>query len=113
MLAGWNRFQTGVTKALTSVSPDHPELAAARAAGIAVEAWQQVVADAAATHGGTLVGVAGTHGKSTSTGWLVHALVGAGRDPAAFVGALMPPERDGAGVHGALGEGRRVRRRGG
>ena len=43
----------GVTKALTSVSPDHPELAAARAAGIAVEAWQQVVADAAATHGGT------------------------------------------------------------
>ena len=82
----------GVTKALTSVSPDHPELVAARAAGIAVEAWQQVVADAAATHGGTLVGVAGTHGKSTSTGWLVHALAGAGRDPAAFVGALMPPE---------------------
>ena len=33
----------------------------------------------------------GTHGKSTSTGWLVHVLVGAGRDPAAFVGALLPP----------------------
>jgi UDP-N-acetylmuramate--alanine ligase len=81
-----------VTKALTSVQPDHPELVAARAAGIPVEAWQQVVADAAATHGGTLVAVAGTHGKSTSTGWLVHALTAAGRDPAGFVGALMPPD---------------------
>jgi UDP-N-acetylmuramate--alanine ligase len=79
-----------VTKALTSVRPDHPELQAARANGLPLEPWQQVIADAAAAHGGTLVGVAGTHGKSTSTGWLVHLLVAAGRDPAAFVGALLP-----------------------
>ncbi|MEX1295009.1 MAG: cyanophycin synthetase [Candidatus Limnocylindrales bacterium] len=79
-----------VTKALTSVHPDHPELVAAREAGVPVEAWQQTVADAAATQGGRLVAVAGTHGKSTSAGWLVHMLVGAGRDPGAFVGALMP-----------------------
>ncbi len=77
-----------VTKALTSIDPDHPELAAARAAGIPLESWQQVVADAAA--GRRLVAVAGTHGKSTTAGWLVHGLVAAGRDPAAFVGALMP-----------------------
>jgi UDP-N-acetylmuramate--alanine ligase len=82
----------GVTKALTSVDPDHPELVAARAAGVPVEAWQQVVADAAASHRGTLVAVSGTHGKSTSSGWLVHVLLGAGRDPAAFVGALMPAD---------------------
>lgn len=80
-----------VTKALTSVQPDHPELTAARAAGVPVEAWQQAVADAAASHGGRLVAVAGTHGKSTSAGWLVHLLVAAGRDPGAFVGALLPP----------------------
>jgi UDP-N-acetylmuramate--alanine ligase len=79
-----------VTKALTSVQPDHPELLAARAAGIPIEAWQQTVADAAATQGGRLVAVAGTHGKSTSAGWLVHTLVAAGRDPGAFVGALLP-----------------------
>jgi len=79
-----------VTKALTSVHPDHPELEAARANGLPLEPWQQVIADAAATQGGTLVGVAGTHGKSTSSGWLVHLLAGAGRDPAAFVGALLP-----------------------
>ena len=47
-----------------------------------------MVADAAA--GRTLVAVAGTHGKSTTSGWLVHTLVAAGADPAAFVGALLP-----------------------
>ena len=77
-----------VTKALTAIDPDQPELAAARSAGIPVEPWQQVVADAAVGH--TLVGVAGTHGKSTTSGWLVHALVAAGADPSAFVGALLP-----------------------
>jgi UDP-N-acetylmuramate--alanine ligase len=79
-----------VTKALTSVDPGHPELEAARGAGVVIEAWQQVVADAAASQGGQLVAVAGTHGKSTSAGWLVHLLASCGRDPAAFVGALLP-----------------------
>jgi len=79
-----------VTKALTSVQPDHPELEAAREAGLPIEAWQQTVADAAVSQGGQLVAVAGTHGKSTSAGWLVHLLVEAGRDPGAFVGALLP-----------------------
>lgn len=77
-----------VTKALTAIDPDHPELMAARRAGIPVEPWQQVVADAAI--GRTLVGVAGTHGKSTTAGWLVHVLTAAGADPSAFVGALLP-----------------------
>jgi UDP-N-acetylmuramate--alanine ligase len=77
-----------VTKALTAIDPGNPELAAARAAGIPIEPWQQVVADAAVER--TLVGVAGTHGKSTTAGWLVHTLVEAGADPSAFVGALLP-----------------------
>jgi UDP-N-acetylmuramate--alanine ligase len=81
-----------VTKALTAVQPNHPELVAARDLGLPVEPWQQLIADAAASHGGHLVAVAGTHGKSTSSGWLVHLLVVAGRDPAAFVGALLPAE---------------------
>jgi UDP-N-acetylmuramate--alanine ligase len=86
-----------VTKALTSIAPDHPELVAARSAGVPAEPWQQAIADAAASQGGRLVAVAGTHGKSTSTGWLVHVLVAAGRDPAAFAGALLPAT-DGDGV---------------
>ncbi len=79
-----------VTKAITSVEPDHPELVAARDAGIVPESVQQVVADAAATGGRRLIGVTGTHGKSTTSGWLLHLLVGAGRDPSGFVGANLP-----------------------
>ncbi len=77
-----------VTKALTAVAPDHPELLAAQQAGIVLEPWQQVVADAA--FGRMLVAVAGTHGKSTTAGWLTHLLAAGGADPAAFVGALLP-----------------------
>ena len=79
-----------VTKALTAVDPDNAELRAAREAGIPVEPWQQVIADAAVGH--TLVAIAGTHGKSTTAGWLVHVLATAGLDPSAFVGALLPSD---------------------
>ena len=85
-----------VTKALTAIDPDNAELHAARAAGVPLEPWQQVVADAA--HGRLLIGVAGTHGKSTTSGWLVHTLVGVGADPGAFVGALLPAGITGIGV---------------
>ena len=78
-----------VTKALTAIDPDHPELRAAADLGIPAEPWQQVIADAAATTGQRLVAVAGTHGKSTTSGWIVDMLVRAGRDPSAFVGALL------------------------
>jgi UDP-N-acetylmuramate--alanine ligase len=82
-----------VTKALTAVDPHNAELEAARAAGLPIEPWQQVIADVAA--GRVLVGVAGTHGKSTTSGWLVHLLAQAGLDPAAFVGALLPASATG------------------
>ena len=77
-----------VTKALTAISPDHPELLAAARAGISLEPWQQLVADAAT--GRELVAVAGTHGKSTTAGLLTWILAEAGLDPSAFVGALLP-----------------------
>ena len=78
-----------VSKAVTAISPNHPELVAAREHGVAVMSVQQLIADAAATRGSRLIGVAGTHGKSTTTGWVVHLLAAAGLDPTAFVGALM------------------------
>jgi len=92
-----------VTKALTAIAPDHPELAAARARGIPAEPWQQVVADAAV--GRTLLAVAGTHGKSTTAGWLTWVLADAGLDPAAFVGALLPAALTG-GVAATARQGR-------
>lgn len=98
-----------VTKALTSVQPDHPELLAARSGGVPATSVQQLIADAAATRGSTLIGVAGTHGKSTTTGWLIALLAAAGLDPSGFVGALLPsslaggprpsPVRLGGGPH--------------
>ena len=92
-----------VTKALTAIAPDHPELEAARSAGIPIEPWQQVIADAAV--GRTLVGVAGTHGKSTTAGWLVHVLTAAGTDPMAFVGALLAPVGHGPAATARRGDG--------
>ncbi len=89
--------RVAVTKALTSIDPDHPELRAARRHGIPTTSVQQVIADACATRGGRLIGVAGTHGKSTTTGWLVHLLATAGLDPSGFVGALMPAALAGGG----------------
>jgi UDP-N-acetylmuramate--alanine ligase len=94
--AGERPERLAVTKALTAVNPDHPELLAARGLGVPTEPWQQVVADAAATSKQRLVAVAGTHGKSTTAGWLVDLLVRAGRDPSAFVGALLDPTLTGA-----------------
>lgn len=85
-----------VTKALTAINPDHPELQAARGLGIPTEPWQQLIADAAATTGQRLIAVAGTHGKSTTTGWLIDLLVRAERDPSAFVGALLDADLVGA-----------------
>ena len=84
-----------VTKALTAINPEHPELLAAARAGIPVEPWQQLIADAA--HGRRLIAVAGTHGKSTTAGWLTWVLGELGLDPSAFVGALLPSAITGAG----------------
>ncbi len=84
-----------VSKALTAIDPDQPELHAAHAADIPATSCQQLIADAIATRGGDLLAVAGTHGKSTTTGWLLHLLVRAGLDPSAFVGAVLPAELTG------------------
>jgi len=78
-----------VTKALTAINPDHPELVAAHELSIPTEPWQQLIADAAATTGQRLIAVAGTHGKSTTTGWLLDLLIRADREPSGFVGALL------------------------
>ncbi len=81
-----------VTKAVTSVHPDHPEILAALEVGLTPESVQQVIADAAATGDRRLIGVSGTHGKSTTSGWILHILVAAGLDPSGFVGAGLPAD---------------------
>jgi len=75
-----------ISKAITSTQPNHPEVLLAREAGARAVSVQQVIADAAATRGGLLIGVAGTHGKTTSTGWVLDALMRSGSNLSAFVG---------------------------
>jgi UDP-N-acetylmuramate--alanine ligase len=71
---------------VTSAMPkDHPELARAREVGIPVIRRAEALGEA--TRGTLLVGVAGTHGKSTTTVLTTEALAAAGMDPTGYVGA--------------------------
>ncbi len=68
----------------SAIPATHPEMAAARAAGIPVVRRAEALADAVS--GGTLVGIAGTHGKTTTTVMTTEALASAGVDPTGVVG---------------------------
>ncbi len=71
---------------VTSAMPkDHPELARARELGLPVVRRADALGEA--TRGAMLVGVAGTHGKSTTTVLTTEALAAAGLDPTGYVGA--------------------------
>jgi len=67
-----------------AVSPDHPELARARAMGIPVIPRKQALADL--VHAGRLVAIAGTHGKSTTTVMTTEALTAVGLSPTGLAG---------------------------
>jgi len=70
---------------VTSAMPkDHPELQRARECGIPVIRRAEALGEV--TNGRELVGVAGTHGKTTTTVMTTEALAAAGRDPTALVG---------------------------
>lgn len=91
-----------ISKAITSTQPNHPEVQLARSAGASAISVQQVIADAAATRGGLLIGVAGTHGKTTTTGWVLDALIRSGDNPSAFVGGPLSSDLgtpEGSPVH--------------
>lgn len=73
---------------ITSAMPkDHPELAAARARGMPVIRRAEALGEATSGDGRDLIGIAGTHGKSTTTLLTAEALAAADRNPTALVGA--------------------------
>jgi UDP-N-acetylmuramate--alanine ligase len=76
---------------VTSAMPkDHAELVAARSRGLPVIRRAEALGEATAGGGRELIGIAGTHGKSTTTLLTAEALAAAERDPTALVGARVP-----------------------
>jgi UDP-N-acetylmuramate--alanine ligase len=73
--------------ATAAVPADHAELAAARASGIPV--IKRSTALGSVVNRGTLVAVAGTHGKTTTTAMTTAILAEARLDPTAFVGGTV------------------------
>jgi UDP-N-acetylmuramate--alanine ligase len=70
---------------VTSAMPkNHPELVRARELGVPVIRRAEALGEV--TVGRELVGIAGTHGKTTTTVMTATALAAAGRDPTALVG---------------------------
>lgn len=67
-----------------AIPKDHPEIAAAREAGIPV--MKRAEALGAWVAGQQVVGIAGTHGKTTTTAMTSDVLTAAGLDPTALVG---------------------------
>lgn len=67
-----------------AVPSDHPELSAARALGIPVLKRAQALG--AVVNRSRVVGVAGTHGKTSTTAMAIEILVAAGLDPTGLVG---------------------------
>ena len=88
VLAGHSPAHVAGARALvvTSAMPrEHPELRRARELGVPVIRRAEALGEV--TAGTMLVGVAGTHGKSTTTVLTTEALVAAGLNPTGYVGA--------------------------
>jgi UDP-N-acetylmuramate--alanine ligase len=79
-----------------AVAREHPELERAWAAGIPVVRRADALGEVVA--GGTLVAVAGTHGKTTTTVMVTEALTAAGRNPTGLAGGRVAGWRGNARV---------------
>jgi UDP-N-acetylmuramate--alanine ligase len=72
--------------ASAAVAEDNPEVRAARARGVRVVSRADFLGELMAAHRGPKIAVAGTHGKTTTTGMLGVLLQHAGLNPTVFVG---------------------------
>ncbi len=80
-----SHVETARALVVTSAMPkDHPELVRARELGVPVIRRAEALGEVTANR--ELVGIAGTHGKTTTTVMTAAALAAAGRDPTVIVG---------------------------
>ena len=71
-----------------AIGPEHPEVVEARRRGIRVLKYAALLGRLMAGQRG--IAIAGTHGKSTATSLLSHALIACDLDPSLIVGACCP-----------------------
>lgn len=72
----------------TAIADDNPELARARTRGARVLHRSDLLAELCVAR--RTIAIAGTHGKTTTTGMVVHAMRRLGLDPSYFVGGELP-----------------------
>ncbi|MGH2961951.1 MAG: UDP-N-acetylmuramate--L-alanine ligase, partial [Solirubrobacterales bacterium] len=72
----------------SAIGPDNPELERARERDQRVLHRGELLAEVCAER--RLIAVAGTHGKTTTAGMIVHALRATGADPAFLIGGELP-----------------------
>ncbi|MBI1258861.1 MAG: UDP-N-acetylmuramate--L-alanine ligase [Chloroflexi bacterium] len=92
---------TGADALLVSaaIQPDQVEIAAALAAGIPVYKRADIMADLMV--GKTVIAVAGTAGKTTTTAMIAHMLIETGQDPSYIIGGVLST----TGTNAAVGKG--------
>ncbi len=73
----------------SAVAPDNPERAYAEAHGIPEIRRAELLGQIARRYEETLA-IAGTHGKTTTTGMVGNILIAANRDPSILVGGILP-----------------------
>lgn len=77
-----------LSPAVPALDPHNPELVAARARGILVVPWQELLGNF--MQGKCVLSVSGVHGKGTTTAMLALMLVDGGLDPTCEIGAIVP-----------------------
>jgi UDP-N-acetylmuramate--alanine ligase len=83
----------------SAIPEDNPEILAARDAGIPVFKRAEFIGYLMTDYIG--IAVAGSHGKTTTTGMIAHILVDAGYDPTVILGGVLPEW----GTNGRVGQG--------
>jgi UDP-N-acetylmuramate: L-alanyl-gamma-D-glutamyl-meso-diaminopimelate ligase len=79
-------------------TPTHPEAAAAREQRLPQQSFPEALAHSFLTDDRHSVVVAGTHGKTTTTGLLVHTLHAAGTDAGFLIGGVMQDREQSYGL---------------
>ncbi|MCD6291681.1 MAG: UDP-N-acetylmuramate--L-alanine ligase [Anaerolineae bacterium] len=83
----------------SAVPPNNPELQSALSSGIPVVKRAQFLGPL--MRGRTVIAIAGTHGKTTTTAMIATTLTAAGRDPSFIIGGILPGmERNAHAGHG-------------